>query len=426
MAQPYDYSVNAPQPNLDAFNSGLTMANNIVGIQDAAAKREALKQKSMADAVAAEKMRDDLGELAKNPTTRAIAGMAINYPHLSEPLDRVYKMQDETQKKDALSRASQVYSTLLAGDTEAATSLLTDHIKQYKEAGLDQDAKDAEVMLGLVKSGKPGQNAVLVPAGVYLAKVMGVDKFTEAFGKIEDNRREANLEPSKLSKQEAEAKTAAVAANFAEDNAVMKLKKDGWDITKIQSDISIAKQNSKIAAMEAQRGRIKDALELKKLDLTIQTLRAERTEKVNEKAAEVVSARSSIDNFITTLDRLIATPEDVRNDAHGPIESRFFTVSDAVSDYEEDLETLKSQTFLATAPAMRGLGALGIAEGARLENGFGSLSLKQSPEKQLKNYKDMREIGLKMRSNIATKYGVPDDTPMSPAEEAALLKKYSQ
>jgi hypothetical protein len=75
---------------------------------------------------------------------------------------------------------------------------------------------------------------------------------------------------------------------------------------------------------------------------------------------------------------------------------------------------------------------LSDAEGKKLAAALQSFSLRQSPEQLLSNVKEAQRIMLDSRKRLASKYGVPDTVPNTPAAAPggndidALLKKYGQ
>jgi hypothetical protein len=259
---------------------------------------------------------------------------------------------------------------------------------------------------------------------------MGPEKFTETFTKLQNEQRSAEKAPFELTEAQAKAQKAAVDAKFAESNAATDLQKKGWDITKIQEDIKVAKENSRIAALNAATSR--EGNQLKKVELAtkLQEAHDKRDELVRTKAADVESARGNMDNMLNTADRILKTPMGVVGAAAGPISSRMPTTSQDTADFEALVETLGSQSFLAQIPNIKGMGALSNAEGEKLQAALQNFSLKQSPEHLLENVKEAQRLILKGRANLTKRYGVPEVIPDTPAaapsgnEIDALLKKY--
>ena len=171
-------------------------------------------------------------------------------------------------------------------------------------------------------------------------------------------------------------------------------------------------------------------LKFQELQLKLQDKIAERDAKVGEKAAEVTAGRATIDNMLNTADRVLQTPMSVIGSAAGPISSRAPTLSQDTADFEELLNTLSSQAFMAQIPSLKGMGALSNAEGEKLQSSLQNLSLRQSPERLVENVKEAQRLIMKSRENLSKKFGVPDVTPDTPAAQPsptnidALLQKY--
>jgi hypothetical protein len=267
--------------------------------------------------------------------------------------------------------------------------------------------------------------------------IPGAKEMFETIDKGLGTARDEALAPAKLREQtakageaESSAQKAAVAAKFAESNAVIDLEKKGWDITKIQNDIDIAKQNSRIAAMNAATSREGNSLKRQENELKLREMIDKRDTAVREKVSEIENARSTMDNMLNTADRILKTPKNVVGSAAGPISARMPTLTQDTADFEALVETLGSQSFLAQISNIKGMGALSNAEGEKLQAALQNFSLKQSPERLLENVKEAQRLILKGRATLAKRSGLPEsipDTPSvqtSPGDIDALLKKY--
>lgn len=374
-------------------------------------------------------MQADLGALASNPTPSALISMMAKYPSLGENFKRTYDVLSSEQKDARLTQATQVYAALQAGKPEIAAQLLVDQATAYRNSGQEREAQTLDDLSALVKA-SPGTAST--SAGLFLASAMGPDKFAETFTKLQSDRREAELQPSKLTEAQAKAQKAAVDAKFAESGAVLDLQKKGWDVTKIQEDIKIAKQNASIAAINAQIAREGNQLKREELQLKLQDMVQKRDEAVRTKVSDLESARSQMDNMLNTADRVLNTPISVVGSAAGPVSSRMPTLSQDTADFEALVETLGSQSFMAQIPNIKGMGALSNAEGEKLQAALQNFSLKQSPERLLANVREAQRLILKARKNMTTRAGLPETIPDTPAVSTsgsdidALVKKYTQ
>lgn len=400
--EPYNYIINtAQQPN---FETGL-------------AQGQAMK-KAEQDQAAQAQMQADLLQLSHSPTVANISSVMAKYPAIGDKFKPLLDSATELQRQNRISQASDTYAAMLAGRDDVAKVILQEQADAARNAGDERSAKSAEVMMKILDSGNAGRNMLLSSAGMFLSAAMGADKFAETYSKLGSEQRDNELQPAKLTEQQATAAKAATAAKFAESNAALDLQKKGWDITKIQNDIQIAKQNSRIAMMNAQISRETNDLKRQELALKVQDAQIERDEKLRGKVAEVFAARGDIDNMFSTVQQALDTPKNVFNNAVGPVAGKLpAMVADlsnmsAVNDFREVLKTLTSQTMLQQLKNLKAtgatMGALNEAEGEALEKSFVNLSTTQSPERLLANLKEAQRLLTKFRSNLTVKYGVPE------------------
>jgi hypothetical protein len=434
MPQPYDYSLNIPNPTQNMLGA-VQLGGSLMQVNAAKAQMKA----AQASAARVQQMQKDLSDVNTTHSPAAIASLMVKYPEMSEQFKRGYDALGTEQQKAKVNMASQAYSSLLAGDNDTAASLLKGYGDAYRNSGMTQDADAADHMAELIRL---HPETAKTTAGVYLASAMGPEKFQETFSKLESERRERDLEPSKLSEAQSAARSAATKANFAESDAVMDLQKKGWDIYKIQEDVKIARENNRIAAMTA--GLAKETNELKKQELQdkLKDAQMARDQVVRDKAVAIDTTRGTIDNSMATIDRVLNNPS--LNDVVGSLEGGWAgaaknVFSDEAQNAIADIETIQSQTFLtqlqklkdASSTGASGLGALSEKEGERLINGIQSLNRKQGEKQFTDNLKEVQRLLLKTRKNITEKYGVPDtipDTPKvqtSPEDIDALVKKYA-
>lgn len=148
-----------------------------------------------------------------------------------------------------------------------------------------------------------------------------------------------------------------------------------------------------------------------------------------ESLASANSAKANIDNFLTSLDRIIATPQDVMDDAMGPVSTRLPTFSQDTANFEELMNGVDAQAFvsqIANAPP----GALSEAEGKKLGAALQNFSLRQDPKMLKQNAKEAQRLLLKARSNLDTKFGTESTVPDTPTAKAtpedfdAIMKGY--
>ena len=421
MPQPYNYQLNLPSPTENVLGA-LEVGKGITQIQAGQAQAERA-------ATMKQQLQADLTKLGANPTPAALAQMMVRYPQMSEGFKRTYDALSNEHQQARLDQASRVYAALDAGQPEMAQNVLKEQATAYRNSGMEREAKTLE---DLAEMTRISPQTAKTSAGLFLASAMGADKFTETFTKLQSERREEAIEPSKLTEAQAKARKAAIDAGFAESEAVTDLQKKGWDIFKIQEDVKIAKENSRIAAMKAAADRETNQLKRDNLNLKLEEAMRKRDQDVRGRAAEIESANGNIDNMLNTADRIINTPIGVVEDATGPISARLPTMSSDVADFEALIETFDAQAFIAQLPNIKGMGALSDAEGKKLTAALQSFNLKQSPTRLMTNVREAQRLLLKARTNVARRFGTPETIPDTPAAAStttpedidAILKKH--
>lgn len=405
MAGPFDYTIQ--QPDIAGSLMGGIQAGAQIGAQRAAIE----KQKQYAA---------DLQTYLDNPTARGASSLQAKYPEAQKAIGASFETFDKGQKEDIFKAGTQAYSAIQNGRTDIAMGILDERIAAAENSG--QDTSD---LVSLKQSITDNPKAALAGLGLTMSAFN-----PDGWSKIASEQREAAMAPAELSLAESKAGKAAVDAKFAESKAVQDLSKGGWEIQKLANDIGISRQNSQIAALNAATAREGNSIKKQELQLKLQDKIDARDAKINEKVAEVTAGRATIDNMLNTADRVLQTPMDVIGSAAGPVSSRVFTASQDTADFEELVNTLSSQAFMAQIPALKGMGALSNAEGEKLQSSLQNLSLRQSPERLVENVKEAQRLILKSRENLSKKFGVPDITPDTPAAQPsptnieALLQKY--
>ena len=340
------------------------------------------------------------------------------------------------QQQGVLKSTGQILSALQA-NPQTGIKLLQDRAVAARNVGDEDDASLFERMAEAAADPAQGPGVAFKALVQSASAIPGAKEMFENIDKgLGTARAEAEApftlreKMAKAGEAESSAQKAAVAAKFAESNAALDLQKKGWDITKIQEDINIAKQNARIAALNSQIAREGNAIKREENQLKLRDMIDKRDTTVREKVGEVESARSDMDNFLNTADRILKTPKNIVGSAAGPISARMPTLSQDTSDFEGLVETLGSQAFMAQIPKMKGTGALSEGEGKKLQASLQNLSLTQSPERLLENVKEAQRLILKARSTLSKKAGLPDSTPDTPAVQTApadidaLVKKY--
>lgn len=435
---PINYAMDVQSPidaALKGYGAGAAIREDQLMQQQRAQQAEAAQRQQ-------QEFARDMQGLFQNPgaSLSDFAAMTMKYPQYREQLKQASQLRSEEQKQDFVSFGTKVYSALRSQNPEVARQL----IEQRRDAAIEGGDKRVEQNTKLLLSAM--DIAPHFAKNMVLTDLAGIDdKVVENLIKTEKEERDAQLFPdqkrkgaaeadeatSKASETQSKAAVAAVAAKYAESNAALDVQKKGWDITKIQEDIRIAKLNAQIAAANVAAAREGNALKREELSLKIDQMKSDREKATRERVSEVESARSSIDNLLDTADQVLKVPMGTKRSAMGPIDQRLPTISQDVADFEELVNTMGSQVFLAQVPAMKGLGALTEAEGARLTQALKSFSLRQSPEVLDKNVAEIQRLMIKARKNLSIKYGVPESVPDTPSAAPAasdidaLVNKYA-
>lgn len=405
MAGPYDYTIQ--QPNIGGSLIGGIQAGQQLGAQQADQEKHA-------------QYSADLQAYLDKPTAQGASALQAKYPESQKAIGASFETFSKGQKEDIFKAGTQAYSAIQNGRPEIAAQILDDRIAAAQNSG--QDTADLE---SLKQTLSRDPQAAAAGLGLTMSAMN-----PDAWSKIASEQREARMDPAKQTEAMAKAQKAAVDAKYAESSAVQDLAKGGWEISKMQNDMQVSRQNSQIAALNASISREKNDLKRQEMGLKLQEKIDKRDETIRGKASEIESSRATIDNMLNTADRILQTPMDVIESAAGPISSRTPTLSEDTADLEELVTTLSSQAFMAQIPALKGMGALSNAEGEKLQASLQNLSLRQSPKRLVENIKEAQRLISKSRATLSDKYGVPDivpDTPAaapSPSNIDALLQKY--
>ena len=230
---------------------------------------------------------------------------------------------------------------------------------------------------------------------------------------------------AKADKAVADAKTAQATAKNADEKAAADTKRATADaekarieaqfeeqkiklgFRKTEQDIIIAKENARIAALQAAQAKETNTLKRLELQLKIDEAKDKRNTTDREQKATFISQVADIDNFLNTAERILQTPKNIIESATGPIASRLPTTSADVSDFESLVETLGSQVFIAQIPKIKGTGALSEKEGDKLQASVQNLSLKQSPARLIENVKEAVRLMEIARINLGARAGIP-------------------
>lgn len=134
---------------------------------------------------------------------------------------------------------------------------------------------------------------------------------------------------------------------------------------------------------------------------------AERGAKTGEKAAgkleDLEAKLTTTQVSLDTIDTALSTADDVIRAATGPVDQIFPTLQSDVADFENTIETIKSQQFIQAINSTAIKGSLSDAEGKRLSTAVASLELRGSPERLKKNLGVIKSLLEKAKTNYKAK-----------------------
>lgn len=403
---PINYLAQFPQQDfLASLQGGLQVGASIRALQERQAAQEAA-------AAAQAQYAADVDNARRMRTPEAFQDLILKYPQHREAFKDVLAATTTQQQENELRDMGALAAMLRQGNTDTAKARLEERIRLKRDAGQPVDQEEA--LLQTVIQDPQTALAATLEAISYMPKG---DMVLTNLGKLGAERRAEQAQGPAMREAEAKATQAEVAAKYAESAALKDLELKGWNITAIKEDIGFKRESNRIAAMNAALARSRNDIERQRLQLELDNAVSARESKAREKVAEVESARFNVDNMLNTVERIKRNP--ALNDVIGGIEGRLPAVSDDSTDAIALIETLGSQAFLSQIPNVKGMGQLSNAEGEKLQAALQNLGRVQSEKQFRANLDEAARLLGKARSNIATRYGVPDTKPDTPAAPGA-------
>lgn len=434
--EPIDYTKGFSDPfagALQGFQLGQQMQTQALNrelVQKQMQAQEALQaqalQKAQAEQQAAQRkaqFQQSVAGLFTKPTvTHAdLVLLQQTYPEMLDDVNKAWTQISAPEQERLTNTLSSVYSALNNGNTAVATDIINQEVARAQNSGDATRIQQAETFKKMLDTPQ-GIETLKTSVGMALAPRLGKD-FATAFKDI--------------SAAPAQARKAEIEAKYAESNAILDLKKKGWDIEAVKSSIDVAKENARIAAINSSIAREGNDLKRQELRLKVDEAISARDQKIRDKVAEAESARSTMDNMLSNADRILSMavgkdgkPTSTLRAAAGTVDARMPTLQSDVADLEALVETLGSQAFLSQIPSMKNTGSLTEREGDKLQASLTNLSLKQSPEQLVKNIQEAQRLITKARKNVTIRYGIPEteqDRPyleVTKDEVDSLLKQY--
>jgi len=415
MVAPIDYSISGIPDALQSAMQGIQFGQ---GLQQMQQQQTMLEQQKQAQA----QMQADMSALASNPnaSNADYSAMMVKYPQFAEQLKKGWEVLSPQRSQALLNQASQVYSAFQSDKPEIAIDLL----KRQREAAINSgDRQSVQHLDAVIGMAEYNPVAAKNSMRMTLMAAPGGDKVIESLAKLGGEERAQALAPEELKQKRAEATIKTEEAATAHQRYLNDLEKQGWDIKKVQEDISASKEGTRLKAMEMAMKKDMQPLEKQALQLKIDEAKQNLGDKMREKVASAQGAAASIDNLSNTVDRLLKNPS--LNSVIGSMEGgtlgdikAYFAPGDERYDAISIIEQLGSQAFIAQIPQMKGTGSLSEKEGDKLQASLQNLGRKQSESQFRYNLEEVQRLMGKARKRLADSTGVPlgaPDRPNAPA-----------
>lgn len=430
MVQPYNYSLGQSNP-ANAFIGGLRQGAAIDQFRvqrEEQARQAQLQEQQMAQA---QKLQERLNALAANPnpTVEDIMSVSALLPKdQADSLRSGFEQQQKSQQRATLRFGGQVLAALQTENPELAINMLRQRVTAENDRGNAQGAQFYQGMLNVVEN---DPQAARDSVGIMLGALPGGKEFIEAANKVKEESRNRQLFAAAKTEAEANAARAAVEANFAEIDAVANAIDAGLNPIALITDESIKPQVEQLLVKRKQleqAEREENQLRIDKLRGEIAASEARIAENTENKVAQIQEAEAGLQLFGETAQQLIDLGDQsmglanlgqtVGDRATGAIESRMMSVTPEVVQFDQLLETLKSQQFLNNVGLMRGLGALTEREGSRLENRIRSLDPALDWPILKNNLLTIQSTLANGLESLKSRYGNVQTQPEAPEEAA--------
>ena len=401
-----------------AFKSLVTVTSRIPGAKEMFESIDKASSTARTEELAPATLKKAVADADK-----AIADANIRISEAANVDDRLKAEQDlrlaQIEKEQALTaasvggegRAAGLAESVLGKSVADAAAAVADAEKKVAEAKDTPARLEAEQGLRVAQAEQQRALTAASVGGEARAVAKAPGELIEANAKADKAVADAKVAQATATnapeKAAADAKRATADAEKARIEAQYEEQKIKLGFRKTEQDIIIAKENARIAALNAAQAKETNVLRRAELKQKIDDATEKRDAADRDQKATVANQSADIDNFLNTAQRILQTPKDVIASATGPVASRLPTLSSDVADFEALVEALGSQAFIAQIPKIKGTGSLSEKEGDKLQASLQTLSLKQSPARLEENVKEAVRLLKKVRENISIKYGVP-------------------
>ncbi len=292
--QPNNYLFQLPDPS-QSLLQGMQTGNAILGMRQQQQLNALALQQKQAEMERIKKMRQDLSMMADNPSYENVSKFQMLYPDMADKIDVGFKNANEGLKKRYIDDATQIMAAIQSGNNDTAIQIANDKATMFEQSGRPEDAQGYRQMAEFIKV---NPKEAFGSAALMLSRAMGADKYSETYTKLMEQKQKQDLQPSAISKAEAEAKKEVFEAKTAP--------------AKWQTDLRLT--NQQIAESKA-----KIAHEARKLNIDEEQLNADIAFKAEDLALRGQqyklndASRKIINDSVTTSVTLSRDAENMNN-----------------------------------------------------------------------------------------------------------------
>lgn len=355
--QPFNYNVNVGNPQesfLRGMQQSFSLQDRDRAMQNAEAQQQAQRQAQEQQI----QMQQELNALSQkpNPTAQDYARVATRYPQLAANLKNVWEPLGAEQRQNKISLYTQVLSALKSGNPDIAADLVKKQAEAYRNSGDEQQASSSEALSKVITI---NPKAALDSAALSLSQAMGPDQFAKVY--------------DSLSKTPIEAENLSTKLQLENQKSVEDIQN-----SQLKRKLDVIDSQIKRADSDAKR----DELQLKRDEIASKLTETDAT-----KQAQAQGQLDAVNQQLGTIDKILNSP--MVKGGMGDVGSVFRPGLAAIPgtdarDFENLVDTVKSQQFLSNLAAMKSsggtLGQVTEKEGERMEKALASLDTNQSSD----------------------------------------------
>lgn len=363
-----DWSLYQRQPSgfqqaLQGLQVGAQLAGTVSNISQQQKQAQALEASQQRQAA----FNQAFGAAYQTGDKKAITDLIGQFPEQFDQIKQIAGFKDEQQNKAFGSLGLQLKGAIDSGNPQAAAQLIAANADVLRQAG---PGYEPEQLLGALQQDPQG---LAKRADTFALTALGPDTYYKVMGAREKNQ-------TTMRGQDLTAQTAIRGQDIQQQESAANRQIAG-------ANLGLRQQEVQIKALEAQNKNLDRSLARETNDLRRQELQQKielNTAKAQQAKIDRQATAEGVANTFAqakgSADRLLNHP--ALNQILGPV-GRSSIIPTAPggpsADFEALLETFKAQTFLPQVQSLKGMGALSDAEGKKLADSVGALSLKMSP-----------------------------------------------